>query len=684
MLVLGISGGLDLIHENHEHLSESWFHDSAAVLADGGRIVAAVEEERLNRIKHTNKGPVSAIKFCLDSCGVRLKDLDRIAIYGDESYLTKSFNRIRYTKPLRTGQADSGEVKTLRGLIHDFFLRGLGQEVEDTKIFFVPHHVAHALSAYAQSGFDKSLVVTIDAMGDEIAGMVLNADGNSMRVLQTIPFSKSLGLFYLQSIGLLGFSEFEEYKVMGLAPYGDAATFRHIFRRTYELLQDGQYEIRGDVVETLAQAIEPRIKDEPLTQAHKDFAAALQQSLENIVLHMLRHYGRVTNQKKLCMAGGVAHNCTLNGKILGERIFEDVFIQPSSHDAGCAIGAALYSHFKSQSGGVPGFKPAPIEHVYWGPDVGDCATILATLTEWTDFIDFEHSDDIATQTAKLIADGLVVGWVQDRSEFGPRALGNRSIVADPRPAENKDIINSMVKKREAFRPFAPSVLEEYAGEFFDLPEKDMRFPFMTFVVKVRKEKQDILRATTHVDGTARIQTVSRQANRKYWDLIDAFRKITAVPVLLNTSFNNNVEPIVDSAYDALVCFLTTGLNCLVIGDYLITKKTPSAASYLELIPSIPLYARLVKTRKFVSRDEMADIHEVGNSYHHKYDVRISSDAFNLLNAVDGKKRLSDLLSERALAEDRQTERILDEVKELWSRRVIALKPVATNGNLANR
>jgi len=267
----------------------------------------------------------------------------------------------------------------------------------------------------------------------------------------------------------------------------------------------------------------------------------------------------------------------------------------------------------------------------------------------------------------------VVGWVQGRSEFGPRALGNRSIVADPRPAENKDIINSMVKKREAYRPFAPAVLEEYADEFFKLPRPDMSSPFMTFVVQVREEKRELLKATTHVDGTARIQTVSRSTNSSFWKLIDEFRKRTGVPVLLNTSFNNNAEPIVDSVQDAIVCFLTTKLHYLSVGNYLVSKKNIDRAAYLTLVPQLPPYARLTQTKKFVSNDQTATFFEIGNTYAKQFAVEVSPDIFHLLSMADGKATLGDLLSGPGKFQA-DPNAIVDELVELWSKRVVKLKP----------
>jgi carbamoyltransferase len=658
---------MDLVYEEHGAAFPSeWFHDAAAVLVEDGRVIAGVEEERLNRIKHTNKAPVSAIQFCLDHCGAGINDLDQLVVAANENFLTKSIGK------LDLHRIAAAPLPQPRALIHDLLQRGLGQDIADAKLTFMPHHLAHAVSAYALSGFDASLVYTADGGGDDIAGLVVNAAGPRVNVLQKTPIAKSLGILYLDVIGYLGFGLFEEYKVMGLAPYGDPAKYRALFKSFYHLMPGGEYVLNYDLPDALAHLGRARKRQEPLTQAHIDVAAALQEALEEIVFHVLRHYQAKTGQTRLCLAGGVAHNCTLNGKLLYSGLFEDIFVQPAAHDGGLALGAALSPFLNGGSAGS-GKQPTRLAHVYLGPTVGGPAEIEAALLGWSDFIDYERADGVAARTAQLLADGAVVGWVQDRSEFGPRALGNRSIVADPRPAENKDIINRMVKKREAFRPFAPAVLEEYAAEFFDLPRRCARSPFMTFVVRVREEKRALLGATTHVDGTARIQTVARHENEKFWQMIDAFRELTGVPVLLNTSFNNNVEPIVDSARDALVCFLTTQLNYLVIGDYLISKRAAGPEAYLRLSPALPLYTRLRQTRKFVAPGVPKVVCELTNTYNELYNVEAGADTFAVLADADGRQTIAALLARHGVAEERRGA-VLAELLDLWARRAISLEP----------
>jgi carbamoyltransferase len=647
--ILGISGNLHLVYEN----SDGDKHDAAAVLIVDGNVVSAVEEERLNRIKHTDKFPINAMRFVLRQNGLQLQDLDQVCYYGLPEYIF-----------------DGGESVSLSGKIQGLVREAFGCDLDEKKLYFVHHHLAHAVSAFHMSGFDKGLVLSIDGQGDGISGMVLNAEGKKMDVLEKYSVPDSLGIYYLNVIDVLGYKQFDEYKVMGLAPYGNPAAYRDLFKSFYSLLPEGQYSIDLKKVKKCYLLTPRRKKDEPFDQIHKDIAAALQESVEEIVMHILKHYREKYNHTKLCMAGGVAHNCSMNGRILYSGLFEDVFVQPASHDAGCALGAALYRYYELE----PQAPLMKLEHVFWGTPTGENESILKNLERWKDFINYERVDHITRKAAQLLADGAVIGWVRGKSEFGPRALGNRSIIADPRPPGNKDIINAMVKKREAYRPFAPSILEEYVEDYYDLPFKTRQFPYMIFVVKVKEDKQEILGAVTHVDGTARIQTVSRQTNPGYWELIDEFRKITGIPVVLNTSFNNNAEPIVDSVNDALVCFYTTKLNYLVVGDYLISKKEVDDSSHLTLVPSVPMHNILVQTNKFISSNESTKIYEIKNNFDNGYQSPVSPGVFHVLNRVNGKLTLADLMEKTGVTGDEEKRKILDEIRDLWGKRFIKLNP----------
>jgi carbamoyltransferase len=405
-------------------------------------------------------------------------------------------------------------------------------------------------------------------------GTVSNGEFTSIRELGV---ESSLGLFYTGMTRVIGYDHFDEYKVMGLAPYGDPSRYRDLFKTLYKLAPDGCYQLRPSApyvawnsLKTTAEFNTLRRKGGEFTQAHMDFAASLQETLEVIAMHVIGWFRENTGKSVLGYAGGVAHNCTLNGKLLLSGMFDDVFVQPAAHDAGTAVGAALYAD-RLRSGGV-NRQARRLDHVLYGNPIPEGDLIEQRLADWSVAIRYERLQNTAQSAARLIADGAVIGWVQGRSEFGPRALGNRSILADPRPEQNRERINMMIKKREGYRPFAPSVLEESLHEYFEVPAQVRSLPFMIFVVPVRADKQAGLGAITHTDGTARVQTVSREQNSTYWQLIREFGNITGVPMLLNTSFNNNAEPIVESVDDAIACYLTTELTHLVVGDYLVTRR----------------------------------------------------------------------------------------------------------------
>jgi len=667
MLILGFNGGPDLVHENLFDITPIGVHDSACVLIEDGEVVFGIEEERLNRIKHTNKFPSGSIRACLNAKGIELADVDLFAYYTTKQGLDF------YSKGLFLRKLDEPILLDGPGLIERVMGRALDQAVDRNKLRFVHHHYAHAVSAYGPSGFDAALIVTIDGLGEASSGMALLADGLRLTQLSDFPASKSLGLFYIDVINYLGFKPFDEYKVMGLAPYGDPTRLRSLFAKFYTLRSNGDYDLHKERLFSLFDIVQPRRRGEPITQTHKDIAAALQESLEEIVFHVVSHYRDATKQRNLCLAGGVAHNCTLNGRLLRSGLFEKVFVQPASHDAGAALGAALYAYYQARPTAA---RIPPLTHVYWGSDIGDCQTILSKLVRWDRFISVERSNHIHDDAARLLAEGAVIGWVQGRSEFGPRALGNRSILADPRPAENKTRINAMVKKRESFRPFAPSVLEEYVDEYFEVPPSHRALPFMIFVVPTKADKRELLGAVTHVDGTARVQTVSREVNESFWQLIDTFRTLTGVPVLLNTSFNNNAEPIVDSVDDAVVCYLTTQLDYLIVGDYLIRKKEHGWQDYLALTPMLPAQATLHEIKKGGASGLPPILHSLRDTCDPQFELPVAPNIHAILHRADGRNTMGELLSEAGIAEEDSAREIALELADMWSRRLIVLQPSA--------
>ncbi|MBW4500875.1 MAG: nodulation protein [Scytonema hyalinum WJT4-NPBG1] len=664
MLILGISGGPQLIHENPYGIPPTWTHDSAVVLLEDGKVIFAIEEERLNRIKHTNKFPTQSLQLCLKKRGIKIQDVDLIAFYS-----TKDIEV--FTKLIFLNNNQEPKFWQPKTFLQHLLYKALNYKIELEKLCFIHHHHAHAMSAFALSGYETSLISTFDGSGDNSSAMVFSGNGTKLDQIIDLPVSQSVGHFYRDVIAFLGYSQFDEYKVMGLAPYGNPERFRNVFQTLYTLLPNGDYVIHEDEIISLFNLGLPRRKGEPFTQTHKDIAASLQEALENIVFHVLQHYQRETKQKNLCMAGGVAHNCTLNGKILRSGMFENVFVQPAAHDAGCALGAALYAYYQVNPTANKLYK---LDHVYWGTDIDSDSSILKQLMQWQDFVTFEKLVNVGWQTAELLASGYVVGWVQGRSEFGPRALGNRSILADPRPQENKSRINQMIKKREGYRPFAPSVLEEDVDDFFEVPHHQKQLPFMIFVVNVREEKRSLLGAVTHIDGTARVQTVSRKTNDKYWNLIHSFKKITGIPILLNTSFNNNVEPIVYSIKDAIVCFLTTGLDYLVVGDYLVKKKEVNWQASLYLIPSLPPFVSLHQVKKLDFDSNFNNYLYIGNSYNTKFQLAVSAEVFSVLSLANNEKTVMKLIQANGEIEEGKAQDIVQEILELWSQRLVILRP----------
>jgi len=667
MKVLGITASLSLPFENNLALGDIYGlgHDAAAVLVSDGQVISAIEEERLNRIKHTNKSPTEAIRFCLYSNNLTLKDIDAIAVNFLES--TLNFN-------LRNGFLEDSRKKELfdaRYYIHRMIKEALSEDIEDSKIHFVPHHLAHAESAYRMSGYEDSLVLVTDGLGDDCAGIIESRKGGSIKLLDKIPTPLSLGMLYLECIKYLGYYVNDEYKVMGLAPYGDPKKYRRYFNKLYKLLPEGKFIIDNSAYPILFEIGLPRRRGEAFTQVHKDIAASIQKMLEDILLHFVKYNQNSTGHDKLCIAGGVAHNCSANGKILYAGLFNDIFIQPAADDSGAALGAALYVHDNIAKVSTKNNK---LKNVYWGTKIHDSESIRFELEKWQRLIRFEKHDCIAKKAGTLLAEGYILGWVQGKSEFGPRALGNRSIVADPRPSENKHIINQMVKKREGYRPFAPSVLEEYANDYFVIPLGKTEFPFMNFVLEVRQERRELLGAITHVDGTARVQTVSRKENDIYWSMINEFRKITGVPIVLNTSFNNNEEPIVDSVEDAIICYLTTKLHYLVIGDYLIWKKEATNEQYWDFIPTVPPQIVANVENKYISLNERHISYYLKTNYHVGSQFAISEVIYLMLNNMCGKKSLRNLMNNLGLS-DSEREHLTSEIINLWENRLIRLRPM---------
>jgi carbamoyltransferase len=668
--VVGLSGGslptraLPRARSDHRlPTGPGTFHDSAAALIRGGRVVAAIEEERLNRLKHTNRLAVLALAGCLRTAHLSVGDIHRFAYYGKEDGLDRTIFSYMLGCPHIPPRW------TVRAYLAEALSEDLRCAIDPARLAFVEHHLAHAASAYAMSGFREGLVVTLDGQGDGWSTTVWAGQQGKLLRLLDIPDGESLGLLYFHTLGYLGYGLFDEYKVMGLAPCGDPMRFRAIFDAICVLLPQGRWTIRWEDLKGLRDVLRaPRRAWEPIEQAHRDVAAALQEAIERATLHLLQHYNRETGFRQLCLAGGVAQNSTMVGRIARSGLFDRLFAQPAAHDAGCALGAAIVVH--QELAGDTNIEPCT--HAYWGLNLDDGGPVGAKLEAWSDVVQIRRSPAVEREAARLLAADAVIGWVQGRSEFGPRALGNRSILADPRHAANTARINELVKAREGYRPFAPAVLEEYAHEMFDMPPGTCA-AFMTLTVPVHKEMRARLAAVTHVDGTARVQTVSKTTNERFWRLLHAFHDETGVPALLNTSFNHSIEPIVDSIDDAVTCFLTTGLSHLVVDDYIVTRRQDTERRIAALVPALPEYVRLTSARQAEMDGTYTDVHECEHTVTPTASREVSVALFELLRRTDGLRPVKELLQQTPTIAE--TEPLRLELFQLWKRRLIRLLPV---------
>lgn len=679
MLTLGINGNFSSEYSDIvPNLAENFFHDSSAALIRDGELIAAVEEERLNRIKKTTKFPSSAIKWCLAQSNVSLQDIDAIGYYLREDFIDKALNYLYIAHSDR-------ELKSSRQLIKERLRDTFDCDISDDKIVYVPHHIAHATSTYFHSGFRDALVVVIDGAGEEQSTTVYAGRDGELSELVSHPVKESLGGLYESGTRLLGYGFGDEYKVMGLAPYGDSSRYREVFQQLYSLDRNGQYNLdisdprfmapnRLEMLFVDGLGFSPRRTGERFQKEHMDLAAGLQAALEDISLHVLKYWQSVTGLSKLCFSGGVAHNSSLNGKILQSGLFEEVFIHPASHDAGAGEGAGLAVQKKLVGSAMIRNRLGTSST---GPEIGDSQRIGQTLDQWSSLVQYEQNDDIVERTAQLLSEGAVVGWAHGRSEYGPRALGNRSILADARPKENKDRINAMVKKRESYRPFAPVVTREAAEKYFDLPNVKANYEFMSFVVPVREKYRDELGAVTHVDGTARIQIIDPESNQRFYRLVRRFGELTGTPVLLNTSFNNNAEPIVQSVEEALTCFLTTELDYLVIEDFLVSRNTSSTTPIAHYVIKLRPMARIAKKMHTTQgAPDNAVTHEIYFDYAGGYQQTVSADVFDILQNVDGTSTVAELSSNNP----GDIEKVTKELHDLWQLRFFTLTPHKAYGH----
>ncbi|ABJ75731.1 carbamoyltransferase family protein [Leptospira borgpetersenii] len=557
-------------------------HDTSAALVIDGKLIAAVEEERLNREKSTRTFPHLSIEYCLKEANIKFEDVDYIT-YAYQPYLWLT-HRFLYHQ-LRFFPQALGELKYVKRMISKFmFLKSnIQKELKTNKpIILLKHHDAHMGSTFLVSPFEEAAILTLDGLGEYETSVQAVGKGTSIKRLDHILFPNSLGSMYACISHFVGYTaELDEGKVMGLAAYGDASEYYNDFKKLVKLKKDGTFQLdlsyfeyhkKRDtwVSDKFYKVFGPRrAKNEEMTSRYINVAAAAQKVLEDTVLHISESLYNRTKMKAICLAGGVALNSVANGRIVEQGLFKDIFIQPASGDNGLPIGAAFYVYntLKKQ-------KRVFVERdTYLGPKYPE-QDIISALKKYN--LPVYKSDSVAKETAAMLTNKNVIGLYQGRMEFGPRALGNRSIIADPRFEDMKDIVNEKVKFREAYRPFAPAILADHCKDYF---ENDYTSPYMLLVYKARPFAKDKIPAVVHQDGTGRVQTVEKDINPRYYNIIEEFYKITNVPVIMNTSFNIKDEPIVCNPEDAVRCFLGTNIDALVLEDYIVKKTDIDMSKY---------------------------------------------------------------------------------------------------------
>ncbi|MGH9868203.1 MAG: carbamoyltransferase family protein [Candidatus Polarisedimenticolia bacterium] len=555
----------------------AFYHDAAACLLRDGEILAAASEERFTRKKHDSAFPRQAVRYVLEQGGVAVNDLDFVGFYDKpivkfERMITtyvatfpRSFGSFRRAMPLWLKEKLWVPLTIRKELDYD------------GEVLFGEHHVSHAASSFLVSPFDEAAILTLDGVGEWATATQGVGRGLDIELFNEIRFPHSLGLLYSAFTYFLGFKvNSAEYKVMGLAPYGQPRFYDTIMKELISVAEDGSFKMNMDYFAydhglTMTDGAFSRLFDipvrggeGPLEQVHKDLAASIQKVTEEVMLRQARDLNRRTGLTRLCMAGGVALNCVANGRVQRETPFKDIFIQPAAGDAGGAVGVAAWIYHTLQR--QP--RRRVWEHAYLGPEYSSDEVRAYLDRQGQAYIEHDR-DELLELTARLIDEQNVVGWFQGRMEFGPRALGARSILADARNPANKDVVNLKIKFRESFRPFAPTVLAERSSEYFEM---ECESPYMLLVAQVREDRRHIP-SVTHVDGSARIQTIRRDQNELYYDLIKAFEQRTGCPVIINTSFNVRGEPIVCSPHDAYLCFMRTHMDYLVMDRFVLDKRS---------------------------------------------------------------------------------------------------------------
>lgn len=564
--------------------------DSSACIYKDGTLIAATEEERIRRVKHWAGLPTEAIKFCLDEANVKLSEIDYITVSRDPKAKLgeKVIRTLKSGISLKAVKDRGANSIKITGIKKDI-ANSLGFDVNQVKaqVKFIEHHRSHMASSYHVSPFQEAAILSIDGMGDFTSTMRGIGRENSIEVIDSVSYPHSIGIFYTSFTQYLGFPHYgDEYKVMGLSPYGNPKYmdkvwdviikkenglfelnpnyFRHFKEGVAMSWESGSPEIGRIFSDAFIDQFGPlRLKREELTQYHKDLASSVQRVTEEIIFMMAEDLYEKTGLKNLCITGGVAQNSVANGKILANTSFEHLFVPPAGHDAGTSVGSALYHYHVNLKN-----PRLPFEHqAYTGAKFNNDEIQSYLDGENIPYKFVQEENELIADVANLLHEGKVIGWFQGRAEFGPRALGNRSIIVDPSRDDAKELLNSKIKRRESFRPFAPSILKEATSDYFEVVDD---VPFMEKVYQIKEEKRSVIPAVTHVDGSGRLQTVTKKDNSRYYQLIKKFSELSGIPILLNTSFNEN-EPIVNTPQHAYACFDRTDMDVLVLGNFILTR-----------------------------------------------------------------------------------------------------------------
>ena len=646
MFTLGLSGGLDLVHSKFLDSPENYTYDGAAVLLEDGRVVAALGQERVDRIARSNKFPSQAIARCLAVRGIALSDVDHVAYYIDERIADRLLARIAAVRP------GAGVLPSARELFARMLTATVGP-IDPARLRFVDHRLTHAHCALAQAGTGNSLIYVIDNIGGIFTGRL--GERAELDLVASFPPDKALGRLCQAVFPALRLGLFDEHRALALAATGDAARARATLAELYTLLPDGDYVLHLDRVPGALGSY----RGEPA-----DLAAALQDAQEAIVLHVLAHHRRVTGHRRLAIAGGMAENPATNGRIARDAGFDAVHVSPVAGDAGCALGAALATWY--EAGGKPhGDAPARVD---WGPALGTEAEIAGELARWHGLLAYDRVPDPARRAAELLAAGEVIGWVAGRGDLGCHALGTRNAWVDPRlPATRA---TRALRRADTGRPHAAVVLAEHAGELFEIPA-GASLAFQAVMASARAPARTTLPGVCAADGSVRPQSISADgsATRR---LVECFHAITGVPVLATTSLNTGSEPVVESLHDAITALLTSDIDHLVAESFVVHRLGPAVRTETagDLALSLPAYVTVVSTRGLVERQNRTAVHELHTTYDHGPRRRLSPELGDLLARAHGPVAVAELLGrgERDAA-------LITELEALWRDRLIALRPI---------